>query len=244
MVNTITPPNKHIADIAGSGSDEAHFRERLQSLVDRISGGNVAAFARLSRVPHTTLRKHLSGETEASRVNLLRYAAAALVNVGWLVSGDAEAASEAEPSPQASPLSGRHVEIPLFAVELSAGPGRMPWSAAAEETLRLPHALVRDIFRAQGELLAVRVSGDSMEPTIRDGSVVVIERATHRIDRDGQVYALRQDDALLIKRAHMLPGIGLRLRGDNPASPEVTLAPADAERLQVLGRVVGVLNRP
>ena len=102
---------------------------------------------------------------------------------------------------------------------------------------------MRNVFRPRGRTIALRVAGDSMEPTIRDSALAILDTAADRIDRDGQVYALRVDDALLIKRAHILPGTGVRLVSDNSHSPQVQLDIADAERLSVLGRVCGVINK-
>lgn len=246
MVNHETVMDTLSGDTAGSGADEAGFRARLQGLVERLDAGNVAAFARRSGVPYGTLRKHLSGETEAGRSNLVRYAAAGGVGVGWLASGEAlrPAPGGFAEAAAGALLPDELLRIPVHEAELSAGGGRTPWAEAAVDELVLQRRVVDQIFRPRGRLVALRVAGDSMEPTIRDGALAVIELGVERIDRDGQVYALRYDDALLVKRAYLLPGVGIRLRGDNPASPEVTLAPADAERLQVLGRVCGVLNRP
>lgn len=220
----------------------AEFQVRLKQLIQNMTGGSVGAFSAIAKMHPPTVRRWLSGETEPGRTSLVRLAAAARVSVGWLVNGEGETPLGLEPP---VPLSGDTWEVPLFEHELSAGPGREPWAdAEPSATLRLPGRYLRETLRVQGPMIALRVSGDSMEPTVRDGAVAVLDTAVRRIDRDGQVYALAMDGALLIKRAHWLPATGVRLAGDNPASPPVELDLADAERLIVLGRVACVLNRP
>ncbi len=216
------------------------FIERLKWLIERVSGGSIGAFAKLGGLPDATLRRYVSGETEPNRTNLAKLAFAGQCRVGWLANAEGDGPAGAQLQ-----VLGDAWEVPLFEAELSAGPGRDPWSEAQpEDLLRLPGRFLRETLRAQGPLIALRVCGDSMEPTIRDGSIALLDTSVARVDRDGQVYAFRMDGALLIKRAHWLPGTGIRLAGDNPAAPAVELDTSDAERLIVLGRVVGVLNRP
>jgi len=210
------------------------FMDRLRQAIDRATGGSVGAFAQLSGVPPSTIHKYLARGSEPGRMTLLRIANAAQVSVGWLAAGEG-----------ATPGGDDHDiwECPYFDAELSAGSGREAWAGQTPtDTLRLPGGLVRNLFRPRGPTIALRVAGDSMEPTIRDGAVAVIDTSADRIDRDGKVYALRVDNVLLIKRAHVIPCSGVRLTGDNAASPTVQLDAADADRLAVLGRVCGVVN--
>lgn len=218
----------------------APFQERLKWLIEHHTGGSMGAFAKLASLPDTTVRRYALGETEPNRTNLARLASAAGVSVGWLANGEGTG-----PGGARLQILGDTWDVPLFDHELSAGPGREPWAdVTPSDMLRLPGRFFRETLRAQGPLIALRVSGDSMEPTIRDGAIAILDTSVSRVDRDGQVYALRIDGTLLIKRAHWLAGTGVRLAGDNPAAPAVELQIADAERLIVLGRVACTLNRP
>lgn len=223
-----------------SGDPMAHtdtaFMDRLRQAIDRTTGGSVGAFAQLAGVPPSTIHKYLTRGSEPGRMTLLRIANAAQVPVGWLAAGEGATPGADDPDIW---------ECPYFDAELSAGSGREAWAGQTPtDTLRLPGHLVRNLFRPRGPTIALRVAGDSMEPTIRDGAVAIIDTSADRIDRDGKVYALRVDNVLLIKRAHVIPGVGIRLAGDNSASPSVQLDATDADRLAVLGRVCGVLNAP
>lgn len=236
MARKTTPIVLEKAEPEPVAPPDDEFLERLRLLIERTTGGSVGAFAGLARMPPSTIHKYLQRGTDPGRLSLMRLAAAGGVSVGWLANG--------EGAGPAGPSNDDVWECPLFEAELSAGSGREGWSGQTPvDVLRLPGQLVRNVFRPRGRTIALRVAGDSMEPTIRDSALAILDTAADRIDRDGQVYALRVDDALLIKRAHILPGTGVRLVSDNSHSPQVQLDIADAERLSVLGRVCGVINK-
>ena len=82
-------------------------------------------------------------------------------------------------------------------------------------------------------LSAIRVSGDSMEPLLRDGDEILVD-CTPRPLRDG-IHVVRVDGTLLVKRVQTgIPG-RVMLESENTAYRPVALAPAEVE---VIGRVV------
>ena len=82
-------------------------------------------------------------------------------------------------------------------------------------------------------LSTVAVTGDSMQPTLRDGDEILVDR-TPRPLRDG-VHVVRVDEALLVKRLETgRPGL-ITLISDNPAYRPIALRP---RALEVIGRVV------
>lgn len=85
--------------------------------------------------------------------------------------------------------------------------------------------------------LAVAVaSGDSMEPTIRDGDILLVDTGTTTIDGDA-IYLLAGGASFLVKRVqHLLDGSVL-VTSDNPAYAPETLAAADIAKLRCIGRV-------
>lgn len=64
----------------------------------------------------------------------------------------------------------------------------------------------------------INVRGDSMEPSLYEGDLVMIDRRKTHL-RSGQIYALRDGDTLRIKRVEVIPGTALILRSDNPKHP-------------------------
>jgi phage repressor protein C with HTH and peptisase S24 domain len=139
----------------------------------------------------------------------------------------------------AKPLGGKRggnpdwLEIPRIAVEASAGPG----AVAVDEPLAGAFRFSSRWLRGQGldpaMLSAIVVAGDSMEPLLRDGDEILVDR-TPRPLRDG-VHVVRVGDTLLVKRVQTgVPG-RIVLESQNPAYRPIELDPAEVE---VIGRVV------
>ena len=82
-------------------------------------------------------------------------------------------------------------------------------------------------------LSAIAVAGDSMEPTLRDGDEILVDRAPRAL-RDG-VHVVRAGDSLLVKRLDLGRPGRIALISDNPAYPPIELAPGEVE---IVGRVV------
>ena len=81
-------------------------------------------------------------------------------------------------------------------------------------------------------LSVIEVEGDSMDPTLRDGDEILVDR-TPRPLRAG-IHVARVDDVLVVKRIERA-GERLRLISDNRAYPEIE-RPAD--QVEIVGRVV------
>ena len=125
------------------------------------------------------------------------------------------------------------VDIPRLALGASAGPGALAGEEAAIGAFRFGTRWMREQGLDPAMLSAIVVAGDSMEPTLRDGDEILVDR-TPRTWRDG-IHVVRAGDALLVKRLDTgRPGT-LALVSDNPAYRVVELLP---EEVQVIGRVV------
>ncbi len=130
-------------------------------------------------------------------------------------------------------VRGEWVDVPRLALGASAGPGAL----AAEEQPIGAFRFAGRWLRAQGldpaQLSAIAVAGDSMEPTLRDGDEILVDRAPRGL-RDG-IHVVRVEDALLVKRLDTgRPGM-VALISDNPAYRPLELP---TRAVEVIGRVV------
>jgi len=125
------------------------------------------------------------------------------------------------------------VDIPRLPLGASAGPGALARDEAPSGQLRFSARWLK----AQGldpvALSVIAVEGDSMEPTLRDGDEILVDR-TPRALRAG-IHVIRLDDMLLVKRLEPGPAGTLRVISDNPAYPASERA---AGEVDVVGRVV------
>ncbi|WP_218081963.1 S24 family peptidase [Anthocerotibacter panamensis] len=129
------------------------------------------------------------------------------------------------------------VMIPRYAVEASAGSGTFVEDEQVEGVLALNREMIRGELHARpGQLVALYVKGDSMEPVLRAGDVAVIDQGQAHERTDG-IYVVRINGSLLIKSLQWLPGGRLKVKSENPAYETYVVNPTQDE-VHIVGRVV------
>lgn len=83
----------------------------------------------------------------------------------------------------------------------------------------------------------LNVKGDSMEPTIRDGDMALVDTSIHEII-DNAIYVIIVGQRLLIKRIHVLVTGALKLISDNSLYSPEEVQPNEVEFVRVAGRVM------
>jgi phage repressor protein C with HTH and peptisase S24 domain len=149
----------------------------------------------------------------------------------WVLTGrDDSAAAPLDPD--------GHALVPVYNVSASAGNG---FSVTEPEEiidrLAFPPGYLRSITSANPANLAViSVKGRSMEPTLRDDDVVMIDITKRDLSFEG-IFVIRDGgDSMLVKRISRASRRGfVMLVSDNPAHPPVERALDD---LTVIGKVV------
>ena len=135
--------------------------------------------------------------------------------------------------PAAKVPRGDWVDIPRLALGASAGPGLLPGEELPIGAFGFSSRWLRDQGLDPAQLSAIRVEGDSMESTLRDGDEILVDRTPRQL-RDG-IHVVRAGDALMVKRLDLArPGV-IALVSDNPAYRTIELEPGEVE---VIGRVV------
>ena len=129
--------------------------------------------------------------------------------------------------------------IPLVEARLSAGTGSLETSPDSDRK----YAFRSDFLHRKGnpsQMVLMRVSGNSMEPEIKDGDVVLLDQGKKHI-LPGRMYAVGIEDAIYIKQIDTMPG-KLVLKSMNPAFPpvEVDMRGDLAEQARILGQILWV----
>ena len=103
------------------------------------------------------------------------------------------------------------------------------------------HAFSRKFLERRGlkpdMLSVISIKGDSMEPDLRDGDLILLNCADIE-PVDGKIYAARFDCDLFVKRIQRLPGHGLMLVSSNPTYQPITVDAGTRGDIQIIGRVV------
>ncbi|MBT2134232.1 S24 family peptidase [Croceibacterium sp. LX-88] len=125
------------------------------------------------------------------------------------------------------------VDIPRLPLEASAGPGAVGAAEIPFDAFRFSRRWLREQRLEPGMLSSIRVMGDSMDPVLRDGDEILVDR-TMRPFREG-IHVVRLGEALHVKLLQAVPPDRLRLISKNPAYEPVEVLMSD---IDVVGRVV------
>lgn len=134
-----------------------------------------------------------------------------------------------------------YVLLPKYNPRPAMGP---PEDAPYVEYIESFHTFSRDLIintlRACVDNLAlVYVDGDSMEPTLSKGDIVIIDISKNFVTGSG-IYAINIDHKPLVKRVHRLANGDVKIISDNPTyrSYDETFTSESVKELRIAGRVV------
>ena len=123
-------------------------------------------------------------------------------------------------------------EIPRLPLDASAGPGTMGSQEIPYDSFRFSRRWLREMGLEGADLSAIRVEGDSMEPLLRSGDEIFVDRNK----RGGEgVFVVRIGDALHVKQVRASAADTIALISANEAYAPIEL-PRD--EVEVIGRVV------
>ena len=203
-------------------------REKLAELA-RERGHSLAALSRMLGRNASYLQQYITKGSPRKLEEADRRRLAQFFGIGEAELGGPEEISLAR--------SGDWVEVPRLPLEASAGPGAVSGAVGAAEiafdAFRFSRRWLREQGLAPGQLAAIRVMGDSMDPLLRDGDEILVDR-TPRPFREG-VHVVRLGEALHVKLLQAVPPDRLRLISKNAAYEPVEVGMADVD---VVGRVV------
>jgi hypothetical protein len=132
----------------------------------------------------------------------------------------------------------RAFTLPRLDVAASAGPGAFVDGEIVLGAAAIDSALAERLGLREGMAAIVRVRGDSMEPGLIDGDLIVVDRSRRAPDARGAVFVVRIDDVLMVKRVSRQAS-GPVATSDNPAAD-----PVPPGAIEVIGRVVWLMRAP
>ena len=175
------------------------FEERFAHLLLQIGGQSKAA--EVCGVNRTTLYSWAKSEGKMPLSAALKLAEAAGVTLDWVAVGWDRRPDL--PKIEAAPVEPEEAldlaKIPVLSVAAAAGPGVANGEAMVEDHILMPRAQLRRIGVAPQNAHYIRVLGDSMEPTIADGAIVLIDARQRRFKAEA-IYAISLDGDVRLKR--------------------------------------------
>ncbi|EKO38335.1 MAG: putative transcriptional regulator [Solidesulfovibrio magneticus str. Maddingley MBC34] len=219
-------------DTGASGGFEGFF-ERAAKAAGIASQAELAAL----------LGVHRSAVTQAKRKDavpkawVLTVSRRAGADPDWLEFGRRRGGSGRVAAGGEADLSEIFAAVPKVRARLSAGGGSFETGGEVERV----YPFRQDWLRAKGQpsrMVLMDVVGNSMEPEIRHGDMVLIDQGQTAVVAHG-VYAVGLEDTVLVKRVEKRPG-QLVLLSDNRDYAPIVLTGEELDALRVIGRVLWV----
>ena len=220
------------------------FNSRLSEERKRI-GLNQKDFSATAGVTKTSQVNYESGE-RSPNVDYLQAIATTGVDIQYILTGNRTGEALISQSLAHSGVITQGLEadtawedfdlVPFYDVEASAGAG-----AFVDQELKISDmAFRKDWLRLRGLKAAhcalIKARGDSMEPTIHDGDLLLVDRSVETI-KDDAIYIIQADHHLIVKRIQQSVDGALIVISDNVKYRDQTFDATQAEKIKVAGRV-------
>ena len=118
--------------------------------------------------------------------------------------------------------------------KISAGGGLTP-----DNAIEMRLAFRKDWLKRKGNpnnMSLIKVSGDSMEPTLLSGDIVLVDHSRTSVAPQGGIYAISIDHEIMIKRVQVLFHEGkLRIISDNKQYEPIEATP---DKVRINGKVI------
>ncbi|NUW68810.1 LexA family transcriptional regulator [Vibrio coralliilyticus] len=131
-----------------------------------------------------------------------------------------------------------YVELKFYDVEVSAGHGALVEKEEESNAMVFSEKFLRqDLGYNPNNIFLMPVRGDSMTPTLKNQSIVMVNRVDG-FSTDG-IYVFRYDGRLMVKRLQFLPN-GIKVVSDNSAYEPWALSKKDVQGadFEIIGEVV------
>ncbi|WP_039045578.1 XRE family transcriptional regulator [Plesiomonas shigelloides] len=241
--------------------DRKGFAKRLTQVIGDESR---RSFARRTGMSGTSIGKYENEEALPNVERLVAIAIASGVDLRWLACGDdweSILAGCKIPTPQSaiqednnsyavnkdtSPLCQTEQTeasmddftlIDSYQVFASAGQGSFVSSEQKSDPVPFRTEWLKKEGLCVDRLAVIRAKGDSMEPTISDDDVILVNLINGDAPRDG-LYVLRMDTSLFVKRLQFDILGGMKVISDNPGYDTQVLTKEQRADVEIIGRVV------
>lgn len=159
------------------------------------------------------------------------------VEMRWLATGKGKKWLHSSDEEEKPKVDSTFSMIPRLAIEVSAGNGSVAHNEETEQTLAFRADWLRRMGINPHAARALTVRGDSMEPTIRDGDILLVDTSIDRV-RDNALYVVVLGGLVLVKRVHVKRDGSLTLISDNSTFPPEDVPANETEDLSIAGRVM------
>lgn len=130
--------------------------------------------------------------------------------------------------------------VPLYDIRAAAGHGALVEDRPPSEHWSFSRVwLDRELRVPISRLILVTVAGNSMEPVLHDGEVVMIDRGDTEVLREG-IYVFFLDDRIYVKQLALSEGrLSITSVNSEQHPPQQVVLLQENETFRIIGRVLG-----
>ena len=183
-------------------------------------------------VSESQLHRWIRGQNSPPAVAIFRLAQLSGARLRWVAWGEGPMLAEPSADPDAADTtSDEMIDLPSLEECTSTG--------IQGNFLAMRRRWILEQLHVEPETLRhLLMQGDSMEPTLLAGEVLLVARHSGPgLNRDG-IYVVRINGALRIKRLQQMEGGRMRVSSDNAAYTDFSVTPGGPDQVEILGRVV------
>ncbi len=206
--------------------------ERIKALIESVGG--LSRASDIAGVSHDTLAKWRDGKARPAFYGLATLARAAGKTADWVLTG----VIWAPPTEIAPDLGHEFTLVPRLGVEASAGHGLVALAEEVTERLAFKTDWLRDMGLSPAFVGLVTCRGDSQDPVIKDGALMLVDMRPDQVIRSGCFYVIVLEGDVLVKLINRRTDGTIELISHNAAYPKEIIDNQRLDKLTIPGRVV------
>lgn len=191
-------------------------------------------------IPNRTISNYERGERKPSVEYLTLLYEHLNANPEWLLSGRGEMFTDKEKtSLQAKVSADEFTFYQKMNLDAAAGYGAIAEDEEIEDYIAFKKDWAnKHISSPKNAIRVLTAKGDSMEPTIKNGDLLLVDISQSEAKSDN-IYVLRIDHSLVVKRIQRLPGNKLQVISDNKNyEPYVVDLSDESQETVIIGKVL------
>ena len=223
------------------------FGQKLKEIrnADKLSQ---SAFAKIFDIPYRTYWDYENDKTEIPSDKLFQIASLYKINIDWIMGRSdimhADKNSMAEIVEEKSQNSANEcVFLEHIHINPSCGTGTSVYEDALITPIQLGINLIKNVFNANPNNLKVfKASGDSMETTINDGDLLLVD-VSRKDFVNGGIFLLTINNEWYCKRLKLKINGDLEIISDNNKYDNEIKHPDDEIEIKIIGKVIRNLSK-
>ncbi len=229
--------NESIVRIAKCNDEDGmeSLAHRLNETVESC-GLTTEEWLRRLRVSRGTFNNYVSGRRKPTFEFLAEFSHASGISLDYLIKGEG---AEYKDRNSVDFEDDAFVKINVFDIDLAAGDGRVADNENPIDQLAFRSTWLDRVGINPAHASIVRVEGKSMEPTLQNKSVVLIDHRDKTPISKSYIFACRLGEDLKVKRVERdAKNKVVMLHSDNPDVSTEALTGDDLDGFEIIGRVV------